>query len=330
MKLGEHLALLSLLVLTTSSSSQTVLTFTPGKDNTLIEPELNQSPRSNGAGPVFFVGRTSPTGQETLRRGVIAFDLSSIPAVASVQSVTLTLNMSMTNPGASTIALQRLLADWGEGTSFNTGGVGAPATAGDATWIHRFFNSELWNSAGGDFSATVSASVLVGGNGPYTWGPTPQMIADVQDWVSNPSQNFGWIIIGDEEQLQTAKRFDTKENDNPGARPLLTVTFLPTAVNNDDHVLPTQFNLAQNYPNPFNPSTVIHYRVPKTADGRLEIFDVLGKKVRTLVQGRLNIGSHRVLWNGTNDAGELLPSGIYLYRLQAGGLAESRKMAFVR
>ena len=140
--------------------------------------------------------------------------------------------MSKTISGAQTMSLQRVLTDWGEGTS-NAGngnqpeaggGGGALAATDDATWIHTFFDTSVWTSPGGDFSGTISASQEVAGFGSYTWGPTADMRADVQSWLDQPESNFGWILIGDEASRVTAKRFDSRES-SVSVRPLLTVDF---------------------------------------------------------------------------------------------------------
>ncbi|MCC5940835.1 MAG: T9SS type A sorting domain-containing protein [Balneolaceae bacterium] len=89
--------------------------------------------------------------------------------------------------------------------------------------------------------------------------------------------------------------------------------------------LPLVFNLAQNYPNPFNPSTIISYELPETSDVRLEVFDLTGRQIATLVEGQVQAGSHRV----TFDAGNL-SSGVYLYRLQAGNQIFTRKLTLIK
>ena len=199
------------------------VTLATSKDNTLYQSATGTE--SNGAGSYFFVGRTDAA---QIRRGVIAFDVAgSIPAGSTITGVMLTLNLSRTRDGTSrTVELRRLLADWGEGTSNaeTQEGSGAPATTGDATWIHRFYNTDFWASMGGDFSGTLSATNLVGGTGNYTWS-SAQMVADVQSWLDNPSANFGWIVLGVENIDQTARRFDTKENGTVGDRPALTITY---------------------------------------------------------------------------------------------------------
>lgn len=83
--------------------------------------------------------------------------------------------------------------------------------------------------------------------------------------------------------------------------------------------LPRQFQLAQNFPNPFNPSTTIRYDLPEPATVRLQIYNMLGQKVRTLINGEQPAGYHSILWNAVNDAGVQAPSGVYLYRIEAIG-----------
>jgi len=193
----------------------------PSKDNTLYEYDPAEGDHSNGAGFHFFAGEN---GMGELRRGVLAFDISGIiPAGSTITAVSLTMNMSMTPAGAETVELHKLLADWGEGTSHAPMGEGdgAPATPNDATWRHRFFDTIFWTNEGGDFSATVSASQSVGGIGQYTWSST-QMVADVQSWLDDPASNFGWLVLGNETTIATAKRFDTRESASP---PMLTIQY---------------------------------------------------------------------------------------------------------
>ncbi|MCS6988881.1 MAG: T9SS type A sorting domain-containing protein [Chloroherpetonaceae bacterium] len=92
-----------------------------------------------------------------------------------------------------------------------------------------------------------------------------------------------------------------------------------------DAGLPKRFVLEQNYPNPFNPSTTIAYQLPVASDVKLEVFDMLGKKVATLVSGRQEAGAHSANFNAS-----ALSSGIYFYRLQAGGFAETKKMTLAK
>ena len=84
-------------------------------------------------------------------------------------------------------------------------------------------------------------------------------------------------------------------------------------------------DLYQNYPNPFNPSTTIKYRIPKSEVVRIEIFNLLGQKIETLVNKKMPAGSHEVEFNANN-----LPSGIYLYQIEVGNFHEVKKMMLIR
>lgn len=90
------------------------------------------------------------------------------------------------------------------------------------------------------------------------------------------------------------------------------------------------FVLEQNYPNPFNPETQIKYTLNKTADVKINVYNMLGQKVRTLVNKQMTSGSHTVKFNGLNDQGQKLSSGMYVYQIQFGDLKETRKMMLMK
>ena len=92
--------------------------------------------------------------------------------------------------------------------------------------------------------------------------------------------------------------------------------------------LPTSFRLDQNYPNPFSASTSISYELDKQSDVKISIYDILGRKVRDFSAGLEAAGSHGVVWDGRNNFGERVAAGVYFYRLQARGEAQTRKLVF--
>jgi len=197
------------------------------KDNTLYFDPTGSL--SNGAGQLFFAGRTS-TFTNAVRRAVIAFDIAgNVPAGSTIDSVSLRLHVTrvplpVTN---TTVTLHRVLADWGEGESapeFNEGG-GAPATPGDATWVHRFYDTVFWTTQGGDYFSTSSASATVAGVAFYTWGPTSGMRSDVQGWLNNPAASFGWLLRGAEATLESARGYDSRDAITVANRPVLTITY---------------------------------------------------------------------------------------------------------
>jgi Dockerin type I domain len=210
----------------------TQIMLTSSADNTLYEA-LNQSNQlSNALGQHFYAGETNQSAGTNLRRGVLSFDLSSVPAGSTITSATLTLHMSMTNSGAENFDLHLLQQNWGEGTSNSGsgGGNGSPATTNDVTWLDTFYDStnpQFWTTAGGTFSSTVSATTSVNDVGFYSWTGAG-LVSDVQQWVNQPSTNFGWILIGNETTAGTAKQFDTRENTTSADVPTLTVNYTPS------------------------------------------------------------------------------------------------------
>lgn len=228
-----------------------VATLFAAKDNTLFEDTAGGL--SDGKGIFFYAGKTGSSDNFKIRRGLIAFDLSSIPANATVTAVTLTLTKSNSN-GASSMTLRKVLRDWGEGASNsgNPGGSGAAAQTGDATWIYNFFNTSTWSAAGGDISGTNSATAPTTATNPAAVSLSAAgMVADVQAWVGNAASNFGWAVLGDEATNGSALRFNSRENTT--SPPQLTVTYQagsPTPT-------PTPTATPTATPTPFNPANPI-------------------------------------------------------------------------
>ncbi len=110
----------------------------------------------------------------------------------------------------------------------------------------------------------------------------------------------------------------------------LFIQMAPTSVAKNE-ILPVIYSLSQNYPNPFNPTTRINYTLPRTTDVTLSIFNVLGQKVRSLLQNKQqSAGAYSILWDGANDLGRASSSGLYVYRLEAGDFVKSYKMMFMK
>lgn len=201
------------------------VTIEPVQDNTLYEHE--EGILTNGGGNGIFAGRTNQFS-DSIRRGLIAFDVAgNVPAGAVITSASLRLVMNQTLVGAEPVSVHRTLADWGEGEAEASGGEGGGAnpTGGDVTWVHTYYPKTFWANPGGDFVEGPSATTMVAGTGAYTWGPTDQMIADVQSWLDDPSGNYGWLLKGNEDVQPTAKRFASREIGNPKQRPMLTIEF---------------------------------------------------------------------------------------------------------
>lgn len=202
-------------------------TFNPSKDNTIFSELTSNS----DAGGKLTAGRTNVGN---LRRALLGFNVAGLlppGTVVTSAQLSLSLNQTVAGPNAS-MSLFRLSQDWGEGTSDpagTAGGAGVAATVGDATWAARFFDPAsptLWNTAGGTFNATASATTSVGNTlGSYQW-TSVQLAADVQGWVNSAATNFGWGLLGDEMTNQSARRFDSRES-AAGLRPALAVSYNP-------------------------------------------------------------------------------------------------------
>ncbi len=95
-------------------------------------------------------------------------------------------------------------------------------------------------------------------------------------------------------------------------------------------LLPQNFSLEQNYPNPFNPTTQIKFNLPKQSEVSLKIYDMLGREVASLVNGEMNAGTHLLTWDGKDNSGNLVASGVYFYRITAGEFVDTKKMVLVR
>ncbi|GEO11814.1 DNRLRE domain-containing protein [Segetibacter aerophilus] len=223
---------LQLLLLFSFGNAQTTVSLGASKDNTIYSAFTGNS---NGQGEYFFVGKNAVGNAGSVQRALLQFDLSTIPANATITSAILTVYVNKSAPTATGLELRKLNAAWGEGTSDAAGreAQGATATTNDATWLQRVSPTLAWTTAGGDFSPTVSASVqsIAAGIGSPT-AVTMQGVnvtADVQSWVANSSSNFGWILKANDETLEASvKRFVSKNSASTAQRPSLSVTYQAT------------------------------------------------------------------------------------------------------
>ena len=106
--------------------------------------------------------------------------------------------------------------------------------------------------------------------------------------------------------------------------------YTPVGVVKRSNGIAKDYTLAQNYPNPFNPETSIRFTLPRADRVELAIFNSLGQKIRTLISERLSAGAHVAVWDGTNDAGEKVGSGVYFYSIKAGNFSKTMKMIMVK
>lgn len=199
-------------------------------DTSLIEV----APLNNNGGQAWVLAGRTQNGPHV--RGLYRFNLTNVPPHAVIQSAVFQLDVTG-QPGDmeavnSTFSLHRMLRRWSEGTNIATSnpGQGTPATPGGATWIHSFFPTNAWTVPGGaagiDYVSAESSFQFVYSPdlSPYRFENTPEMVADVQGWVSQPQNNFGWMLIGDSDAIFTARRFNSREDTN--SKPALEITFV--------------------------------------------------------------------------------------------------------
>ncbi len=115
-----------------------------------------------------------------------------------------------------------------------------------------------------------------------------------------------------------------------GADESITKPLKATGVNSVHNGLPTAYELGNNYPNPFNPTTQIRFALPQQSMAKLAVYDMLGREVCTLVDGMMNAGYFETTWNGKNNNGARVSSGMYMYRIEAGSFAASKKMLLLK
>lgn len=317
---------LVLLLMVPSAFAQTAVTLTPAQDNTLYEAASATALRSNGTGIHLFAGNTN---RRAARRALLQFDIAgSLPAGATIEQVSLELTVSKTGAGSMPMALHRVTAGWGEGPSDAGGqeGQGAAPQANDATWQHALFDQTNWTAQGGDFVGAASGTLDVGGNGRYTWASTDALVADVQAWLDTPDQNFGWIVVGNEDDAKTTKRFNSREHPTEGTRPALVITYSGgTNVANETEDVPSSVRLSNAYPNPFQAQTTLRYDLTQPEAVTLTVYDLLGRPVATLAEGVQAAGSHTAIWQP-----EALPNGLYIARLTSGAFSQSLTITLLR
>jgi len=139
----------------------------------------------------------------------------------------------------------------------------------------------------------------------------------------------GWQVIGG--NIDVESNYVIATINGPGVYTVFA-TDITTDVEDDNHgdVLPYRFELSQNYPNPFNPVTTIEYNLPRKSNVTIEVYNVLGQKIRTLLDREKSAGSYTITWDGKTANCQPAATGVYLYRFRAGDHVETKKMLLLR
>lgn len=209
----------------TSTVAADTLTVIADRDNTLFGPV--EEDLSSGSSSAIYAGRIADQGGvNNIRRAALHFDVSGLPAGATVSSAKVMITVTKTPPAAPTnleFSLHRCEAEWGESTSNSAGGAGAFAEIGDATWFFRFYPETPWSTPGGDFVATASGSTVINGNGGYEFVGSG-LANDVQSWIDG-EQNDGWLMTASVSEEKTVRKIASREYFDATKRPALIIEY---------------------------------------------------------------------------------------------------------
>jgi hypothetical protein len=223
------------------------VTLVPIADTSLFEND----PDNNLGAASLVSGAIGSRGSGKRTRALMQFAFTNFPANAVLTSATLGLTVIKVpseTVATSTFDLHRLLQSWDEGNKgpYLQPGSGSPADLGETTWADRFFDSVPWSAPGAgvsnDFTAVVSSRTTVSVAGTYFF---TNLLADIQFWRAHPEQNYGWIMIAEDEvSLQTARHFGSREDPDPTDAPTLVVEYIPVPRIDHSEIMGNQFNFS--------------------------------------------------------------------------------------
>jgi len=173
------------------------------------------------------------------------------------------------------------------------------------------------------------ASDNVGAEAKYTTnhGQLADLLNRMSGQPTQVSYDIIWRVAATDGLYTT---LSTPPNADPNSRPGYELKLTKDGILSTGDPLPAEFSLSQNYPNPFNPSTSISYSLPKASQVSLVIYDLLGSPVKTLVKDMKDAGTYTVTWDATNNQGEVVPTGNYIFKIVAGNFTQTRKMTLLK
>ena len=282
----------------------------PSFVNKLADATLNE-----GATVTFAYTATDPDAGQTL-----TYTLSSAPAGATITSA----GAFSFTPTATSPRLSVIVAVVSDGSLTDT--AKATVTVNHKPVFVAKTPATLTTASQNNIVAfTARGKDVDGGALTYTWkvngaivkGPGPDSTYSVR--FTDPHGTAKSVVAIYKTSVGLA--------DSTSA----TWSFTITDVEKDPYGIPTEFALGQNYPNPFNPTTTIRFDLPKEAPVTMEVYNVLGVRIRTLLAGEtVSAGRHTMMWDGRDDNGNAAPSGVYLYRINATDFHASKKMTLMK
>ncbi|MXY08374.1 MAG: DNRLRE domain-containing protein [Rhodothermaceae bacterium] len=274
--------------------------------------------RENSPGEFFGSDTEIEVDGDSDKAGLLKWDLSSIPANSTILSAEIILEI--TNGSTDTYEVYELKRDWEEGES---------------NW-YQYSYGNMWQVEGAngsddrgsdDRGSDVLGSFDAEFPGRDTIRLDQAAMTAIKGWVDDPSTNHGFILLDYDDSSSDGIDFDSREISAADNRPKLTVTYTPPVGTAVDEVakIPTSAMLLTSYPNPFQNTVNIQYEVRERTHVHLEVMDLLGRSIVTLVEETMGAGTHDVVFNA-----EGLPSGIYLARLTIDSRAQTSKIVLRR
>ncbi len=191
-----------------------------------------------------------------------------------------------------------------------------------------------FNARRNEVIPSQNLDITNGGQLPLNWSAT---VLHTASWLSiNPASgtNNGSITVSVTTDLNPLTYADTIVIEAPGA--LNSPAKIPVRLNIATDVgdvpgnRPRSFRLSQNYPNPFNPATKIDFALPRSGHATLEVFNVVGQRIRVLLDDELPAGAHSAVWDGRETSGQMVGSGVYFYRLKSQNFSDIKRMVFLK
>jgi photosystem II stability/assembly factor-like uncharacterized protein len=207
--------------------------------------------------------------------------------------------------------------------------IGSTIFGASAFGVHRSTDGgATWSSANSGITGTAVLAVASRGTDLYAGTPLNGIFHSTDNGTS-------WVPLNDGLAAPIGvNKFAVTTNPHLFAggtkSSVFSLPLAPTSVKEIKDRIPLEYTLGQNYPNPFNPQTRIEFSILKSANVKLEVFNVLGQNVTTLIDKNLSGGTYQVMWDGKDAAGKTVSSGTYFYRLEAGDFVETKKMNFVK
>ncbi len=186
-------------------------------------------------------------------------------------------------------------------------------------WAHDVTGDGIPDAAVGSFTGSVY--LINGASGALIWqAPSEAKIFTVRPIKDVNGDGYDDIIAGQQMLGGSGGRFFVISGG----------TVDQTSIDENPEIIPKNLQILSNYPNPFNATTTISFVLQSSSEVSLEIYNISGQRIRTLISGNKEAGEHNIIWNGKDETGNEVSTGVYFYKLSAGDLQETRKMTLIK